>query len=161
MAMNWFLNLDTIKGESADRAHPDELDVQSWSWGMSSSGGPAQGGGAGAGKTEVRDMTVTTWLSRATPELLLACTSGRHLPRAVLSGRKAGGQPHDLLVITMSDVVVTSVDLTGSESDEHPTHHFTVSFAKVDVAYRRQRTDGKPDAPVTATWDARGARPGR
>ena len=49
MAVDMFLKMDGIKGESVDDKHKDEIDVLSWSWGMSQSGSAHMGGGAGAG----------------------------------------------------------------------------------------------------------------
>ena len=50
MAVDMFIKIDGIKGESADDKHKEEVDVLSWSWGMSQSGSAHMGGGAGAGK---------------------------------------------------------------------------------------------------------------
>ena len=40
MAVDMFLKLDGIKGESLDATHKDEIDVLAWSWGLSQSGVP-------------------------------------------------------------------------------------------------------------------------
>ncbi|MBP5150000.1 type VI secretion system tube protein Hcp, partial [Pseudomonas protegens] len=38
MAVDIFIKIGDIKGESMDKAHKDEIDVLNWSWGMSQSG---------------------------------------------------------------------------------------------------------------------------
>ena len=47
--VDYFLKLEGIKGESQDDKHRDEIDVLSFSWGVSQTGTMAFGGGAGAG----------------------------------------------------------------------------------------------------------------
>jgi type VI protein secretion system component Hcp len=44
MAVDMFLKIDGVKGESKDQAHTQEIDVFSWSWGMSNSGSAHRGG---------------------------------------------------------------------------------------------------------------------
>jgi type VI secretion system secreted protein Hcp len=48
MAVDFFLKLDGIPGESKDKAHKGEIDVLAWSWGMSQSGTMHMGGEAAA-----------------------------------------------------------------------------------------------------------------
>jgi len=53
MAVDMFIKIGALKGESRDKVHKDEIDVLAWSWGMSNSGSAHVGGGAGAGKVNV------------------------------------------------------------------------------------------------------------
>ena len=58
MAVDMFLKLDDVKGESRDNKHKDEIDVLAWSWGVSQSGTMHTGGGGGAGKVNVQDLSL-------------------------------------------------------------------------------------------------------
>ena len=71
-AVDYFIKLEGIKGESADAKHKDEIDIESWSWGetMASKSGP--GGGAGAGKVQMQDFHFVMRLNRASPVLAKA-----------------------------------------------------------------------------------------
>ena len=40
MAVDMFLKLDDVKGESKDSKHKEEMDVLAWSWGASQSTSP-------------------------------------------------------------------------------------------------------------------------
>lgn len=153
MASDWFLKIDGIAGDSADDRHAGEIDVLAWSWGVSQT--TASGRGGGAGKADIRALSATTWVGRATPELFLACVSGRHLSEAVLTGRRAGGKPHEFLVVTLTDVRVSSVDLQASVDTDRATHEFSLSFGQVTLSHRGQRPDGSADEPVTVAWDIR------
>jgi type VI secretion system secreted protein Hcp len=156
MATDWFLKIDGIRGDSVDDRHAGEIDVLAWSWGVSQpkNAGPGRGG-AGAGKADTGALTITTGVGRATPELFLSCVSGRHLSKVVLTGRKSGGKPIEFLLITFTDVQVSSVDLQGDTAANLPTHDLTLSFGQVSITHRAQRPDGSADEPVTASWDIR------
>ncbi len=59
MAMDQFLELDGIKGESTDKVHKEKIDVLAWSFSGSNSGSAHQGGGAGSGKSSFSDLSIT------------------------------------------------------------------------------------------------------
>ena len=82
MASDYFLKIDGIPGESLDAKHKDEIEVLSWSWGETNEPPPASGGGAGSGKVAMTDLHVSADLARASPQLLLACASGKHIKSA-------------------------------------------------------------------------------
>ena len=154
-AVDYFLKIEGIKGESTDRQHKDEIDVMSFSWGLSQSGAGAFGGGAGAGKAQFQDFHFTSNMSKASPKLFLACASGEHIKEATLTGRKGvagenGGA--DFLKIKMSDVLVSSYQ-TGGSNDNVPTDQVSINFAKIEFSYAVQKADGSLDAPITAGWD--------
>src|SRR5215472_8307072 len=91
MAVDMFIKIGVIKGESKDDTHKDEIDVLAWSWGESNSGTTHQGGGGGSGKVNVQDLSFTKWVDLSTASLMQACTTGQHIDTATLTVRKAGG----------------------------------------------------------------------
>src|SRR5262249_56590322 len=101
MAMDMFIKIGELKGESRDKTHKDEIDVLAWSWGISNSGSAQVGGGAGAGKCNVQDLSFTKYLDKASPDLMLACCNGKHFPKATLTVRKAGENPLEYLLVTV------------------------------------------------------------
>src|SRR5688572_3898037 len=92
MAVDMFLKIDDIKGESSDADCKAQIDINSWSWGMSQSATTHGGGGGGSGKVSVQDMTITKYIDRSSPVLMKYCCSGKHLKTATLIVRKAGGK---------------------------------------------------------------------
>ena len=58
-AVDYFLKLDGIQGESKADKHSDEIDVLSFSWGETQSGTFAVGGGGGSGKVSMQDFHFT------------------------------------------------------------------------------------------------------
>jgi type VI secretion system secreted protein Hcp len=79
-AVDMFIKIDTIDGESTDKTHGKEIDVLSWSWGASQSGSMAMGGGAG--KVSMQDFTFTKSLDKSSPKLFEALATGKHLKDA-------------------------------------------------------------------------------
>ncbi len=153
MAVDVFLKLDGIEGESKDAKHKGEIDVESFSFGASNAGSSGGGGGGGAGKVSMHDFSFTTRVSKASPKLFLACASGEHIKTALLTVRKAGGQQHDFLKVTLSDVTVSGYAEAGAETADVPTDQVTMNFAKIQLSYTGQRPDGTLDAAVAAGWD--------
>lgn len=156
MPVDVFLKLGDIKGESKDAKHQGEIDVLSWSWGMSHTGASA-GSGAGAGKAIFNDLTFTQAVDRATPLLIKACASGEHLKEATLVARKAGKGQQDYLIIKMSDILVTSVQASGT--DDQPVAAVSLNFAKIDFEYKLPRGDGDPVGGTRFAWDLKASKP--
>jgi type VI secretion system secreted protein Hcp len=156
MAVDMFLELDGLKGESKDKVHKEKIDVLAWSWGASNSGSAHVGGGAGAGKVNVQDLSLTKYVDKASPDLLLACCNGKHYPTATLTVRKAGEQPLEYMIIKMADLLVTSVSTGGSGGEDRLTENVTLNFAKVEFKYTEQTATGGKGAQPEMKWDIAG-----
>lgn len=152
-AVDYFLKLDGIDGESTDDKHKGEIDVLSWSWGETNSGSHSTGGGGGAGKVSMQDFHFVMESNKATPKLMLACASGQHIKKAVLTCRKAGGEQQEYLKVTMDDLLVSSYQTGGSGSSVKPSDQISLNFSKIEFEYKPQKPDGTLDAPVKAGWD--------
>ena len=153
MAVDMFIKIKGIEGESRDDKHKKEIDVLAWSWGLSQSGSAHMGGGAGAGKVNVQDLSFTKYTDSATHALVLACCNGEHIEEAVFVVRKAGKEPLDYIKITLNEVIVSSVSTGGSGGEDRLTENVTLNFAKFKLEYTPQKADGTGDAAKTAGWD--------
>jgi len=152
MATDIFAKLGDIKGESQDAKHKDEIEVLSFSWGVSSSESMSMGAGAGAGKATFKDLTIVHVVDKASPLLLKACATGTHLKDATITHRKAGKGQQEFLVIKMNDIIITSVSHGGS-ADQSSAETVSLAFAKVDFEYFPQKADGSLDAAVAFKYD--------
>jgi len=152
MAVDSFLKLDGIPGESTDAKHKGEIDVLAFSWGVSRAGSTGPGGGGSAGKAIFEDLLVVARTSKASPKLWQACAAGQHLKSAVLACRKAGAKQVDFLVIELTEVTITSYEIDGSD-DELPLDQFALAFAKVETQFVSVDAKGKAQPPVTTGWD--------
>ena len=84
MAADIFAKLGDIKGESLDDKHKDEIEVLSWSWGVTNAVTLA-GTGAGQGKAHFGDLSLTHKIDKASPVLMQACATGVHLKEATIT----------------------------------------------------------------------------
>jgi type VI secretion system secreted protein Hcp len=154
MTTSIFARIGAIKGESQDSRHEDWIDVLSWSWGVSQSGTPgSHGAGGGAGKATVHDFVFTHHLDKASPLLMSACATGEHIKDATVTARKTGRGQQEFLVITMADVIVTSVSTTASAEGNSTVESVVLTFAKVDLEYKPLKPNGSLDAGVHFAYD--------
>ena len=156
MALDMFLNMgDTIKGETKDKAQSKkhDIDILSWSWGMTQSGTMHSGGGGGSGKASFQDISVTKYIDTATNGLMMALAKGSHIKECVLLARKAGAGQETYIKITMKDVIVTSISTGGSGGQDRLTENVSLNFASVDFEYTPQTEKGTMGAAQSFKWD--------
>lgn len=156
------LKLNGIKGESTSVQHKDEIDVQTWAWGVTGAS-PVTGGGGSVSpaRASFSDLHFTHGVDRASPELWKACATGRQIRDAVLSVARPSGGTQDYLVIKLTDVIVTSVSMTDGAGDTLvPVESVGLAFVKVEYGYRPQNANGSLGAVVEFKFDlARGRVP--
>jgi type VI secretion system secreted protein Hcp len=153
MAVDMFIKIGNIEGESKDDKHAKEIDVLAWSWGLSQSGSAHHGTGAGAGKVNVQDISITKYVDKSTTPLILASCKGTHYDKAVLTVRKAGDSPLEYLKITLEDLIVSSLSTGGSGGEDRLTENVSLNFAKFKVEYTEQDAKGAAGKTSTAAWD--------
>jgi type VI secretion system secreted protein Hcp len=154
MAVDMFLKLDGIKGESADHKHKDEIHIESFSWGLSQTGAHATGGGGGAGKVNVHDISITKFVDKSSPVLMLACCNGKHIKEGLITVRKAGEKPLEYLKIKLQDILVSGTQHAGHGGDLL-TENLTLNFAKFKVEYMEQKADGSGVPGGEMGWDVK------
>jgi len=153
MALDMFIKIEGINGESKDNSHKNQIDVLAWSWGMSQSGSFHVGGGGGSGKVNIQDISLTKYVDISSPVLMLACSNGEHIKKAELFVRKAGKTPLEYIVITMEKIIVSSVSTGGSGGEDRLTENVTLNFAKAEFKYVQQSDKGGKDKDKTYKWD--------
>lgn len=154
MAVDMFLKLDGIKGESKDSKHKDEIHIESFSWGMNQTGAHGTGGGGGAGKVSVHDISVTKFLDKSSCDLMYHCSSGKHIPSGLITVRKAGDKPLEYLKIKLTDILISGYQTAGHGSDLL-TENVTINFAKFNVEYQEQKPDGSGSPAGQMGWDVK------
>lgn len=154
-AADIFMKLKDIKGESTDEKHKDEIEVLSWSWGQNNAHSVARGAGAGVGKVMIQDLTFSHHVDKASVVLSKFCIEGKHIAEGLLTMRKAGGKPLEYLKLKLTDVLITSVQTSGSGGGELPMEVVSLNFAKMEYDYTPQKADGSGDTAVKMIYDAK------
>ena len=160
MASDIFAKIGDIKGESLDDKHKGEIEILSWSWGVTQSGTMAHGGGGGEGKANFNDFNFTHHIDKASPVLLKACATGEHIKEATVTVRKAGKGQQEFLIIKMNDIIITGVAPSGAGDGAATAEHVALQFAKVDLEYKPQKQDGSLDAGLHFKYDIKGNKEG-
>ncbi len=149
-----FLKLDGIDGESADAKHKNELDILSWSWGLTQSGSMHRTTGGGIGKVSVGDISISRLVDKASPELLKRVCTGNPVSSATLFVRKAGGNALEYYKIELTDVLISSYNLGAHHAGTTEVEeHITLNFAKFHTTYTPQNKDGSKGGAVEVTYD--------
>jgi type VI secretion system secreted protein Hcp len=139
MATDTHIKFDGVDGEATHADHKGEIEILSWSHGVSN-GSHGSGGGAGRGKADPQPFMFTHHYDKASPTLMKKCANGTHFPKVVLTSRKSGEGQKDFLKITMKEVFITSIQPGGSQGGEI---HESVAMSYTELEYSYKPQDGK------------------
>jgi len=146
-----FLKIDGIDGESQDKKHKNEIEVDTWSGAVSNEPSTDYGGGSGTSVSEHEDFHFLKGVDKASPKLFQACACGEHIKKAVMTCRKAGKDQQEYLTITFTDVLISSFENAnygGINQDR-----FSFNCGKVEIQYKAQKPDGTLEGATSGGWD--------
>ncbi len=160
MAFDAFLKIQGVDGESVDDKHKGWIEIDSFSWGVTNMVTMASSGGGGAGKASFQDFSIVKRFDKASPKLFLTCATGEHISDADISIRKASGAGakgkavDSFLKFKMFDILVSSFQESGQASGAGvPMESISLNFAKIEMEYRPQNTNGSLGSPEKAGYD--------
>jgi type VI secretion system secreted protein Hcp len=147
-----FLNIPGVPGESTDTNHSDQIDVLSFSLGVSGPGANAgcpgshspSGGGTGS-----QQLSIVKNIDKSSPQLMLSAAVGTHYQTVTLTLRKHGAT-QDYLTYTFSTVFVTSVQ--WAHDDESPKEDVTFQYGQMNISYKPQNSDGSYASPIATCF---------
>ncbi len=158
MAIDMFLKLSTIPGESQDDKHKEWIEILSYSHGVSqrSAGSRSSGGAASSGRCDHSDLSVVKTLDKASPKLALACCKGDHIPEVKLELCRATGDKQKYMEYKLTDVIVSGVRPGGSAQggDSLPLEEVAFNYGKIEWIYTEtDHKTGKGKGDVKTHWD--------
>jgi type VI secretion system secreted protein Hcp len=151
MAVDYFLKLDGIDGESADSNHKNEIQIMSFSWGASQVSSVAGTGGSGAGKASLSDISVVTHFDKATPKFFKSIGAGTHIATGTITANKAGGAGKPFLKVDFKELFVTSLQISGAT--EIPTVSVAFSYNEIKIDYSVQNDQGNLASTGAVTYN--------
>ena len=152
MSSDFHIKFDGVKGEATHKDHKGEIEILSWSWGVSQASGSSSGGGSGKGKASAQDFHFTHLYDAASPVLAKQCVAGKHFKDAKLTARKAGEGQKDYLVITLKEVLITSVQ-PGGAKDGDVMEQVSCSYKEVEFAYKPKDDKGGLGGEIKFGWN--------
>ena len=135
MAVNAYLIIDGRPGPSTSKQNA--IDILSFSFGASMQhviGVGSSGGEARAGRANLSDVTVMKVVDKTSPLLFDDCVTGNYLQKVdLIYDKPMGDSQEDFFKISMQDVLITSIQLSGS--NENPMESVSFAYSKVKVSY--------------------------
>jgi type VI secretion system secreted protein Hcp len=154
MAVDYFLKLDGIEGESLDEKHKNEIQIMSWSWGASNVSSVSGTGGSGAGKVSLSDFNIMTNFDKATPKFFKSVCAGTHIKTGTMSAIKAGADGKPYLKVDFKELFVTGLQISGSS--EIPTVSLSFSYNEIKIDYSTQNEQGNLTSIGPVGYDLKG-----
>jgi len=155
MATDNYLKVDTIEGEVEAVGFEKQIQIESYSFGASNPGSAGVGTGMGSGKVSLQDFHFVIKNGKASPALFLATAKGNHIPQAILSLRKSGGdgKPYVFTKYTFKDILISSFQTGGSKGGDGPIDQCSFNFTAITVEYFQQKADGSVSLTNTVSYD--------
>jgi type VI secretion system secreted protein Hcp len=142
-----FLKLDGVTGGSTANGHAGEIDVESYSWGVTNTATPGLGvgGGTGSGKAQFQSFSFVKRYDRSSPVLWSLVATGKHVSTATVTVLAAGSQgPRPFMTYKFTDVILNGYQHSGAGT----------GAAHVSFAYRKVETIHAPTG-ARRSWDIR------
>src|SRR5215471_1284267 len=153
MAVEMFLDIETVPGESQVKGFENKIDIFSFSLGASNPTSVATGAGSGAGKVSVSSMSIQKVVDKATAKLFLACCQGKHYSKGKLTVREAGGDsPVEYLTLDFTQLFVDSISWGGASGGDKPSESLSFSFGTIKITYQEQQAAGSGQKAGEAGW---------
>ncbi len=156
MAIDVYLQIDGIKGESTDSTHKDWIECKSVNWHVlqPKSATASTGGGHTAERTEHKDIVISKLADLATPLLLQNCSSGKTIPKAKFEFLRADGQGQRIkyFEIELENVLISSVAPSVAQGDIL-TEDLALKYSKVKWKYTQQKVGGGSGGNTSGGWD--------
>lgn len=161
MATNMYLEISDpkIEGESTDEIHPNQIEVLSFSHGVSqpTSATVSVAGGRTTERCHHQDFVISRYMDKATPELNLHCCQGTHFKKIVLRCYRATGEnatPVEYMVYELENNIISSISVGGGAGDL-PVETITFNYGKISWTYTTQghTAPGGKGANKPTHWD--------
>jgi len=158
MSIDCYMNIDgkSVKGESIQKNHTDEIELFNWTWGAHNSSCTV-GSGSAVGKGTPGMITVSKRYDRSSTVLAKSCASGTHFKEVILSMDKASGKDDGQQVfmkVTLNEVYISDINVSATKGGD-VLENVTMSYGKFKVEYSPQKTDGSLETAVQFSWDTR------
>lgn len=160
MALNAYMQIKDVPGESTDEGHKDWINLIGFSHNLDR---PTAEGRAGSARqrsgVNIGDFVAVKDLDKATPLLNMFCCDGKNIPEVVVELCDQSGDHQTFMKYTLTNCKVSSFSISGGDAGDRPSEEVTFNFEKIAWEYTPIGTDNKAAAAVARTWDLEKGRP--
>jgi type VI secretion system secreted protein Hcp len=155
MAIDAYLQIDGIKGESADSAHQGWIECESVTWSIRQpkSATASTAGGHTAERAELSDVTFHKICDLASPLLAQYCAMGRTIPKAKFEAFRADGNGERVRYyeVELENVLISHV--AQGIGAGGMTDNIGLKYSKVKWKYTQQKITGGAGGNTAGGWD--------
>ena len=156
MAIDVYLQIDGIKGESNDSKHTGWIECSSVNWKLHQprSATASTGGGHTAERAELSDVSFTKLCDLASPILAQHCAMGKTIPKAKFEFFRADGQGDRVKYyeVELDNVVIGEIAQSVS-AGIGMVDQVGLKFSKVKWRYTQQKIAGGAGGNTAGGWD--------
>lgn len=153
-AVDMFLQIEGVNGESKDSEYTGSMDILAWSEGLAIPVTYDTGGGGSVGKANAQSISITKFIDSASPELRFNLVRGELMPTASIIVRKStAADSYEMFRIDLTDVRLDSVSASAASGDDRPTENISLFFTKIRWIYTPVDQTGKPGSKIIRGWD--------
>jgi type VI secretion system secreted protein Hcp len=140
MAVDFYLTMDGVQGESQHEKYKNYIQLQSWSWGATNSSSVAGTGGSGSGWADLSDFSCMVYFDKSTPKFFKSICKGDHIAKGTMNCVKAGGDGKPYLKVDFTEIFITGLQM--SASSEHPAVSLSFTYNEISIDYSVQDDKG-------------------
>lgn len=156
MAIDVYLQIDGVKGESADDAHKGWIECLSVNWAVTQpkSATASTSGGHTAERANLSEIGITKLADLASPILFQSSAAGKTFPKAKIEFLRADGdgKPIKYFEIQLENVIICHMASTVSEGSVLG-ESLGLKFSKIRLAYTQQKVGGGTLGSTMGGWD--------
>jgi type VI secretion system secreted protein Hcp len=157
MAIDAYLQIGDIKGESTDDKHKGWIEVShvSWSVHQPRASAVSTAGGHTSGRADLSEVSFTKLADLASPILLQHCAMGKTIPKAVFEFMRADGdgKPICYYKMELENVMLSNVHPNSGEGGTI-TEQVHLAYSRIKWTYTKQDVKGGAGGSTAGGWDA-------
>jgi type VI secretion system secreted protein Hcp len=157
MAIDVYLQIDGIKGESQDDKHKDWIEVTGVHWGVFQprSATSSTAGGHTAERAELDDISFTKIADLSSPILAQTCAMGKTIPKAKLEFFRADndGMRVKYFDIELDNVLIGMVKPHMGGDETYLSEIVNLTYSRIKWKYTQQKIGGGIGGNTTGGWD--------
>lgn len=157
MALDAYLQISDIKGESTDDKHKGWIEVAhvDWSVNQQRAASVSTAGGHTNGKAELSEIGFTKLADLSSPILFQHCATGKTLPKAIFEFYRADGdgKPICYMKLELENLMISSFHANSGEGGTL-SESVHIAYAKIKATYTQQKVAGGVGGSTVGGWDA-------